>query len=288
MDVFLTILTIIILICLWIVLYDSNRFVVVRHTYSDERIKASLRIVVVADLHNKRYGKDNEKLLAAIEGEKPDLVLAAGDILTARPGKKLDTAVHFLEGIHVPIYYADGNHEHRLQLYPEKYGDMRERYDAELHRLGVHHLINTREDLAEYGISIYGSQIDKFYYKRFRVQPMDSAYMKSILGDASDSFYNILLAHNPDYFPQYAAWGADLVLSGHVHGGIARIPLWGRGVVSPNVRLFPKYDGGEFKEGKATMVLSRGLGMHTIPVRFCNPGELIVIDLVPEKEKPLS
>ena len=68
-------------------------------------------------------------------------------------------------------------------------------------------------------------------------------------------------------------------------GGMVRVPIWGKGVVSPNVRLFPKYDGGEFTLGKTRMLLSRGLGMHTIPVRLFNPGEVLEVDLLPGGEE---
>ena len=57
-----------------------------------------------------------------------------------------------------------------------------------------------------------------------------------------------------------------------------KLPFLG-GVISPALRLFPKYDGGEFKEGKSTMILGRGLGTHTLPIRIFNPGELVVIHL---------
>ena len=74
-----------------------------------------------------------------------------------------------------------------------------------------------------------------------------------------------------------------MVLAGHVHGGMVRIPGW-KGIVSPAVRLFPKYDGGLFRIGKSTMLLSRGLGMHTIPIRLFNPGEVLVVDFESEKD----
>lgn len=139
-------------------------------------------------------------------------------------------------------------------------------------------LVNSHTFLREHGIVIYGSEIDKTYYKRFQVQPMDRNYLKKLLGTPDSHVYNVLIAHNPDYFPQYAGWGADLTVSGHVHGGIVRIPFWGRGVASPGVRLFPKFDGGLFYEADKTMLLSRGLGIHTIPFRLFNPGELWVVD----------
>ena len=108
--------------------------------------------------------------------------------------------------------------------------------------------------------------------------------MGSILGPCDRENYTVLLAHNPDYFPRYASWGADLVCSGHVHGGVARVPFWGKGMISPSLRLFPRYDGGAFQEGKSTMLLSRGLGAHTIPFRLFNPAELLLVEFRPDQE----
>ncbi len=268
-------------------IYDSNRFVVVRHSFSDRRIKKPCRAVVLADLHNKCYGKNNEQLLAKIRESKPDFILVAGDIPTAKNGKSLEIAISLIEALarDYPIFYGSGNHEQRMKLYSETYDNMGERYENALREAGVHRLVNEHAVLEENGIGIYGSEIDKLFYKRFKIQSMGEDYLESILGKPETSRYTVLIAHNPDYFLQYAAWGADLVLSGHVHGGIVRIPFWGNGIVSPSVRLFPKYDGGVFKEDKSTMLLSRGLGMHTIPFRLFNPGELLVVDFVTESEE---
>lgn len=284
LDIIITIVSIIAIICIWVMLYDSNRFVVAEHVFKDKRIRKKMRVVVLADLHNKRYGKNNEKLVESIRSCHPDAVLVAGDLLTAKPGASLEVAVSLLEELarDFPIYYGNGNHEHRLRLYPETYGNMAEEYQKALERIGVRLLVNSQIALEDTGITVYGSEIDKFYYKRFKIQEMEEDYLDSILGQPRADSYNILLAHNPDYFPQYAEWGADLVLSGHVHGGMVRIPFVNKGVVSPNVRLFPEYDGGYFKRDKSVMLLSRGLGMHTIPIRLFNPGELIVIDFEPE------
>lgn len=279
-NILITVLTVLVLIALWIMIYDGNRFVVRRHTFQDVRIKRDCRAVVLADLHNKRYGRDNEKLIQAIRETEPDFILVAGDILTAKPGATLDIALQLLETLakDYPIYYGNGNHEQRLRLYPQTYGDMGERYAEGLRALGIEPLVNAHVQLENCGIVVYGAEIDRCYYKRFGVQPMADTYMQSLLGVPDENSYHILLAHNPDYFPQYAEWGADLVLAGHVHGGMVRIPFWGKGVASPNIRLFPKYDGGSFGEGQSTMLVSRGLGMHTIPVRLLNPGELLVLD----------
>lgn len=287
MDVVITVIAVILVVLVWIMLYDSNRFVVRHYSLRDRRIKKPVKAVVLADLHNKRYGKENEQLLQAIDEIHPDLILIAGDILTAKPKASLDIAVDLLTKLagKYPVYYGNGNHEHRLKLYPETYGDMAERYEEALQKIGIHRLVNEHTVLEECGICIYGSEIDKLYYKRFGIQPMDPEYLKSLLGQPSEDLYTILIAHNPDYFPKYEEWGADLVLAGHVHGGMVRVPFWGKGVVSPNVRLFPEYDGGEFVRGRSRMLLSRGLGMHTIPIRLFNPGEILEVDLLPEEKE---
>lgn len=285
LDFVATVFGVVFIIVVWIVLYDSNRFAVRRFRVSDRRIRRPVRAVVIADLHNKRYGKDNERLLEEIRAQKPDVILLAGDILTAKPGKSLEPAVAFLRelGREFPICYGNGNHEHRLNLYPRVYGDMGKRYAEALSEIGIEPLVNGHVLFREWGIAVYGAQIDRDFYRRFKIPPMEEGYLRELLGSPPEELYTVLLAHNPDYFPQYAGWGADLTLSGHVHGGVARVPFWGKGVISPGYRLFPKYDGGIFREGQAVMVLSRGLGMHTIPVRLFNPGELWVIDLEPEE-----
>ena len=96
LDVVITVIAVILVIMLWIMLYDSNRFVVRHYPLRDQRIKKSVKAVVLADLHNKRYGKENERLLQAIDEIGPDMILIAGDMLTAKPKATLDVAVGFL------------------------------------------------------------------------------------------------------------------------------------------------------------------------------------------------
>ena len=79
--------------------------------------------------------------------------------------------------------------------------------------------------------------------------------------------YCILMAHHPLYAETYWKWGADLVLSGHLHGGIARLPLLG-GVISPQFRLFPRYSGDCYEKDGKYIVVS-------------NPAELVVLDIIP-------
>lgn len=139
------------------------------------------------------------------------------------------------------------------------------------------------------GIRISGLNMDlDFFGKFWKRKDMPEDYIENTLGPAGGCDggfcdlhipdFEILLAHHPKYFKQYEKWGADLVLSGHLHGGVLRLPLVG-GVASPDFTLFPRYSAGKCKRGKTTMIVSKGLGEHTIPFRIFDPRELVVVEL---------
>lgn len=266
-----------------IVIIDMHRFVTVETRVQSEKIKEKVTVIVLADLHGKRYGKENCRLLRQIDKIQPDLILIAGDMLNAKPETDFSGTVRFIKRLaqKYTVFYGIGNHEHRLLLYPEVYGSMGEEYWRQLQDKNIVKLDNKKVYLEKQGICVYGAQIGKEYYKRFKIRPMEETYLKRILGEPRSDCFTILLAHNPDYFENYVSWGADLIFSGHVHGGIVRLPFLG-GVLSPACRLFPKYDGGMYKKKNSVMILSRGLGSHTIPIRFFNPGELHAVYLEPD------
>ncbi len=286
----LIILGILVLFFLGVMLFDTNRFVIKEYKLATDKTKHKYRFVVLADLHGKEYGKNNEKLIKAIEKINPDGILIAGDMLTAKSGKDFLHVLRFLNDLNnkYPIFYGNGNHEYRLKLYPEVYGDMGIEYENGLKKIGIFPLCNESTIWNNDSVAIYGLEIDRQYYKRFKKKKMEVGYLNETLGVPDSSKYNILLAHNPAYFKEYATWGADLVISGHVHGGIMRLPFLG-GVIAPSLELFPKYSGGMYTESLvkkdddrksvSTMILSTGLGSHTIPIRIFNPAQLVVVEL---------
>ena len=88
--------------------------------------------------------------------------------------------------------------------------------------------------------------------------------------------YSILLGHAPDFIDGYSDWGADLALSGHFHGGIIRFPFLG-GLISPRFMLFPRYDYGKYKKGKTIMIVTNGMGQHSLCLRVNNIPEIVSI-----------
>ena len=238
---------------------------------------------MLADLHNQSYGPDNLRLAEAVLAQKPDAVLAAGDLLIGRPGEDFLPALSLVRQIRkagIPVYYGNGNHEYRMRLHPEIYGDMYHRYAKALRDCGVVLLENEKVSFEAAGLraEIYGFELDEVYYEKFCRREFREEELVQAFGRPDPERYNILLAHNPVHFDAYARWGADLTVSGHLHGGIIRIPGLG-GVITPQARLFPKYDAGHFRREGRDLVVSRGLGTHTVNLRIFNPPELSVIRL---------
>ncbi len=277
---FIIILAVLLVLVLVVMIVDDHRFRTEHYDIASEKIDRPVTLVLLADLHGHVYGKNNEKLLAAIEAENPDGILIAGDMVTATKGEDGDSALKLLHALsgRCPIYYAPGNHEQRLKRYTKVFGDSWEMYKAALDTLQLSYLSNAKEELPDTSVSVYGLALPASLYRRGKVRPFSGEKINPRLGEPDAERFNLLIAHNPDYFPAYAEWGADLVVSGHVHGGVVRLPFVG-GLLSPRVRFFPRYDSGCFTEGKSRMIVSRGLGTHWLSIRFLNPGELAVIRL---------
>ena len=281
MKLFLIIILLLAIFFLIVDFIDINRFVVREYEVKSDKIDKELNIVLLADLHNKEFGKDNSKLIKAIEDINPDFTLVAGDMLTAKPGKDYSNALKFFTNMKKrPVCYGLGNHEYRMKIYEDQYGKAYDDYVSKLREQGIDILENDHIDIEGTNIRIQGLMIDRHYYKRFEHHEMTEEYIRGITGKKDESRYEIMIAHNPEYFPGYASAGADLIVSGHVHGGIMKLPFIG-GVISPKLSLFPRFDGGIFNHLNSTMILSRGLGCHTLPLRIFNPGELVVIKLSP-------
>ena len=259
---------------------DGNRFVTVRKEFALSGLSKECRFVLLSDLHNKVYGTKNDKVIESIRRINPDFIVLAGDLVTSQLREDMTPGIELLRTLRQDyrIYYGLGNHESKMRQRPDQFGDKYDRLIRAVSGKNVSVLKNEAVFLPEYNLKITGLDLDLNYFAHFKVQKMKPGYLQETLPECEKEKCNILIAHNPDYFAEYAQWGADLVLSGHVHGGIMRLPLLG-GVIAPSYKIFPEYDGGVFRTGSAAMLLGRGMGSHTIPLRFFNPAELYDVQL---------
>ena len=249
-------------------------------------IQGGYKILFLTDLHNNSFGKGNGRLLKAIRSQNPDLILIGGDMTVGKPECSTKVAEDFVGQLTklCPVYYANGNHEQRMKLYPEKFGTKYQEYKCAIEAGGTCFLENRHVDLNIKGcpVQVHGLEIPRKAYKKFQKTTLTKEQIEACIGQADKDKYQILLAHNPIYAETYLKWGADLVLSGHLHGGIVRIPGLG-GLITPQFGMFPKYSGElTVKDGKS-VVVSKGIGTHTIKIRFLNPAEVVVLHLKGKK-----
>lgn len=255
---------------------------VTKYTITSEKIPPSFdgyKILQLSDLHDISYGKNNSKLIKKIEEVTPDIIVMTGDMVNSDT-KSFDKFYSFAKEIskNYKCYYIMGNHEMRL---PNK---SQSEINRKLTSLGINILSNRKTTISnEYdSITLYGLHQPISTYKNALKNNKEADFslkdMQRTLSLTNDNTFNILLSHSPFDFDIFAEWGADLVLSGHVHGGLIRLPFLG-GLLSPERTFFPKYDSGEYSIGDSTMIVSRGLGNGTINLRVFNNPEICVIEL---------
>lgn len=229
------------------------------------------KILQVADLQNKVFGKNQEPILHKIEQSAPDIIVLTGDLLD-RNRTDVDAAMKFIKEIvnFAPVYFVSGNHEHQSGEW--------ERLSDEMVEAGVTILNNGKSIIQRKGdtITLLGLA-DK------RVNQHYDKILHTLMVGQEDSF-NILLSHRPELFEAYVAEGVDLVFTGHAHGGQIRIPFLKQGIFAPHQGFFPQYTEGMHEKDGTVMVVSRGLGNSTFPIRMFNRPELIELTLRMEQE----
>lgn len=265
-------------------------FETVHYHLTSEKIRSEVTIVMLADLHNHIYGEENKVLLEEIGKNEPDLICIAGDMLIGHSKIPYEVGQNLVVSLakKYPVFYGLGNHEARMLHDREIYGNRYEEYMEPILEAGAKVLTDACAEIfvRENRFRIYGYDLPMKYFEKFNRYVFEESQITEALGvcEKNQDWYQILLAHNPVYFRQYAAWGADLTLSGHLHGGIIRLPVLG-GIITPQAKLFPRYSAGCYQKNEKRMIVSRGLGTHTIPIRFNNCPELSVIRLSPQKNR---
>ena len=267
-----------ILVCL--VIIDNNRIQTTHYEYSNEKIPREFdgfKIVQISDLHNKSFGKNQSRLIKKIKDCSPDIIVFTGDMVSRR-AKKLQNAESFIRNAVkiCDVYYVEGNHERYSYNYNVYFKPF-------LEGIGVHTLRNKSEKIFKNGKSITVSGLNdpvftsEYGYDVSLRNEVFCEWIKNVTKRDNNEF-QILLSHRPEYFEKYVQFNADLVLSGHTHGGQVILPFVG-GVYAPNQGLFPKYDKGKFTLSSTTMIVCRGLGNSISFPRINDCPEIVCVTL---------
>jgi len=232
------------------------------------------RIVLLADKHGAVHGKDNERLVAAVRSAEPDIIAISGDLIDRfQVGKPVErqfetTEVLVKQLVQIaPVYYVTGNHEWD--------SGMVRPFLAMLEENGIDVLQNKYRQLTIGNDSIILAGIDDPNGPADMIKPDE--FIEGI-HEREDVDFLIVLYHRNYSLQRFSRLGVDLVLSGHAHGGMVRLPFTD-GLIGPQYELFPTYTSGVYTSGDTNMVVSRGLGNHFGWTRFLNNPQVVVVEL---------
>lgn len=243
-----------------------------------------MRLVVVADIHGKVYGEDNSQLYEKVAAQEPDAIVLLGDLFPAQYVESDSAYVvdmtQRMQSI-AQVYFAMGNHE---TSYSSKYG---RDWIEDIKDTGAIVFDENWVDLELCGNTIrFGSSMGHGYYFGRTQEELEASPEFAVLSALETSPYpSILLAHMPDivaFEEGRLFWHIPLVLSGHTHGGVIRIPGIG-GLYAPMQGWWPPYDYGEIMlNDQMRMIITSGLSGHDKIPRVFNLPEIVVIDLQPK------
>ena len=229
------------------------------------------KIMLLTDLHNRDI---TEKLIKIVNEENPNIIVMSGDMINEKVDG-FDNFFNLCEKLKdKTIYYVFGNHEENMS--DKKQNEFIEKIKEKTNVI----LLNNDKVELDDSFTIYGFSHQVKYYLASTKEKIDSKYIEDRIGKIDTNKFNLLISHDPLLYNLYSEYGFDMVLSGHIHGGIINIPFVG-GLLSPDFTFFPKYYKGVNKIEDTNLVISRGLGYgYKIPIRVFNRAEVVIINLM--------
>ena len=256
---------------LLLLIAGSNLPIAVRnYTLSFSSLPAAFsgfRIVHLSDTHGTGWLDFPDRICRRVQAAGPDIIVITGDLIeSAGQLPYADRLARQLCAI-APVYYVTGNHEWAAGIA----GTLTDL----LEQAGVQVLHNRYEILHRPGGKMAVAGLDDPNGPADMASP---AEVLTSLRQQEGDIFTVLLSHRNTNVEELAAPPCRLLLCGHSHGGVIRLPFLG-GLLGTERDFFPQYDGGLFAVGDTFVVVSRGLGsIHHLP-RLFNPPEISVITL---------
>lgn len=261
-------------------LYENHHLTISRYAI-DANINSDIRIVQLTDLHNAEFGSHNSALIEMVQEQNPDLIVITGDMIN-KEEKDISVILDLIKELSrvCDVYYGFGNHE---VAWNKNNGNQ---LAEKLENAGAIVVNTAYKDIEVKNVPIRIAGYMGYYGTPHMTtndstqQEVENSFMREF---ENTDRYKILLDHIPTSWVDWKymdKYPVDLVLCGHYHGGLIRIPFINRGLYAPYVGKFPKNIKGKYEGKYGTCILSAGLGNeHMIP-RINNPPEIVVVDLV--------
>lgn len=251
---------------------ENNSIVITQFSFKYSKLPeefSGYKILHISDLHNKNFGKNQEKIMKYVNDINPDIVVITGDIIDRRRYNE-EPSLNLVKQLAdvCSVYYVTGNHE----AWSGKFDDLKEKLiksNAKVLRNKKVELIKGNSKINILGIDDYAFFDSGFEYDQ---------ELRKLTDDINEGEITILLSHRPDKIDYYSKYPIDIAFTGHAHGGQIRLPYIG-GLIAPDQGILPKYTSGVYEKNGLKMIVSRGLGNSIFPQRLFNRPELIVVTL---------
>lgn len=246
---------------------ETNIFKVNKVEIFTQKLSSSdnLRILQISDMHNKRAWWIHKRLLQQVHVLSPDIIVLTGDLVDRKTKsfKKVLRFIDMLRQTNIPIYFVTGNHEWGNAKHDELLAGLKRR-DVTI--LDNRHVELPLESSTVTLVGIHNTSTDH--------EDVEKAFQY-----VDENTYTILLSHSPYVITKYPEVDADLIISGHTHGGQIRFPFFGA-IISPGGGMFPELDKGLIRWKKDKLIyIDSGLGTSMIPVRFLNQSQISLIEI---------
>ena len=273
LTIILYVLITLIILAILSIIYCYIKIDITHFNIKNNKIDKNIKLLVLSDIHDRKI---NKRLVKIIDKIKPDYIIMSGDLIDGNymndkfAMRNIKNIINLFKKLKDQnVYYTFGNHETYLS------SEMYKKYKKLIQETNINVLNNKSVSLSD-NVRLSGIFYEKKYYNR-RNNPITSNFIKDKLGTLDDKKYNIIVNHNPLGPEPFSDYGYDMMISGHVHGGIIRIPF---ALLSPEFKFFPKYSNGLYNIKNMKLIVSRGIGFSkVIPFRLNNPGHIMVINL---------
>lgn len=285
---------------------ERNNLKVYRYNIHSGKLKKPYSFVYISDLHEKEFDENNKELIEKIDELNPEFIIIGGDLIRCRkvrnPEKykdkdKIDVSIKLLNDLKnkYRVYFSYGNHEQRL-MDKAGFNDCNEtsKYDKNIQDISLERANRLKQALE--GIKVLDDETISFsdfdltgftlpldYYRPLFMKTKQMLTEEDIslhISKPDNDKFHIIMLHTPMYYKEMIDYGADLVLSGHYHGGTIRLPVLGA-LMTPQYQFFVKECAGEFKYKTGRLIATRGLGTHSINIRINDRPEISYITIEP-------
>ena len=252
------------------------------YTVETTKIKGQTTLVAISDSEGRSFGENNSRLAEKVKDANPEFVMILGDMVDDDTGD-YSGVVNLCNTLakDFPVYYTLGNHE--LSFWESEQSKYLENLKNAINSTGATMLVNEMTEFTtKDGDKITVAGLKQFPYFEYYAPDYDNDENKlfqKYLNQENENHFSILMCHYPEtYMWGLDKYNIDLMVSGHTHGGLFRIPFVG-GVYAPEQGFMPKYSKGFYSNGNANMIISAGLNNSQNIPRLFNPLDVTVVTI---------